>query len=150
MVTDTTIIRDTVLFIRDLLAGITDPISSARPTNSKFVMTSYPDRPVAYPLITVNALNFRDVLSGGMRSETKICEIDLEIRIWARNEKEKDQLTDSVYTKLRQSQTDDSTGTIANTLFGFELTSAVNVNEEGKEGIKSKILSVKYITTATS
>ena len=57
MVSKDTILLDTLFYIKkDLLDNLTDPLA-ARSASSKFVMTSYPQRPVNYPLITIKAIN---------------------------------------------------------------------------------------------
>lgn len=149
MVSSTTLFSDTVIFIRDsLLANLTDPLvaEGGRATDSRFVMTSYPDRPVNYPLITVRLLDTTD-LKAGAHSEQAFVSILLEVRIWARNEKEKDTLTNDVYTFLRGFQ-QDAGEAIVNGLHNFSLESSENVDEPGKQGIKSRILNVSYLFVA--
>jgi len=144
-VASATFVADSVNLIRDNLAtNITDPITSKRVGNEKFVMTSYPKRPVKYPLITVVDSGVSQPIRLGMQSEGTAITLPLEIRIWARNVVERDELFDSVYNYLRTNQFsgDDITG--AN-LHDFSLTSAVNVDEPGKEGIKSKVMSIQYL-----
>ena len=52
--TSSTFLADTLLFIRNFLdSNITDPISGSRAGRDRFVMTSYPQRDVKYPIITV-------------------------------------------------------------------------------------------------
>ena len=144
VVNDTTFISDATLFLRDLLVtGVTDPISSGRPTDAKFIMTSYPGRRAFYPLITVvneNITGTRD----GMRSEGLNARMIFEIRVWAKDVKQRDTLSQNVITVLRQNQTDASTGSIANNLFNLSIDSAVNVDEDGENAIHSKVLSVSY------
>ncbi len=56
-----TFIRDVLSFIKsDLTTNIIDPISSKRHSSSKFIMTSYPQRKVQYPLITLKVINQRE------------------------------------------------------------------------------------------
>ena len=55
-----TAIHDITVLLRDLLlAQLTDPVSHTG--NQKFVMTSYPQRPVKYPIVTVSQLSFSDI-----------------------------------------------------------------------------------------
>ena len=144
VVSSATFISDSTLFLRDLLlTNVTDPKSGARPTGSVFVVTSYPERIVFYPLITIINDNFSAV-NGGMNSEDMNVSMDFEVRVWARNVKERDTLAQNVVDVLRSKQTDASTGSIANNLFDFKVTSAVNVDEEGEAGIHSKVISVTY------
>jgi len=140
-----TFLADAVNLIRNNLASnITDPISGSRGTNEKFVMTSYPKRKVKYPVITVVDSGISQPLRLGMQSEGTAITLPLEIRIWARNVKERDELFDEVYDYLRTNQFsgDDITG--AN-LHDFRLNSAVNVDEPGQEEIKSKVMEVQYL-----
>lgn len=144
-VNSATFLADAVNLIRNKLASnVTDPIASSRPSGQKFVMTSYPQRPVTYPVITVIDRNISQPQRLGMGSEGTSIFITLEIKIWARNVKERDELFDSIYNYLRQNQLDDSTGLVASNLTGFQLTSAINMNEEGEQGIKSKIMELRF------
>ncbi len=144
-----TFIRDVLNFIKvDLLANITDPISSSRHTTSKFVMTSYPQRKVQYPLITLKVTN-QSAGRAGMQVTTMDVLVNLEIRIWARNEKEKDDLATKVYDRLRQIQFSAS-GSVDNDLHDFTLLSMNEVDEPGEQGIKSRILQISYTFWNTS
>ncbi len=94
MVEKDTLVRDFLFFIKDDLAGsITDPITSTRSTNSNFVMTSYPSRHVQYPVVTIKITNIESIRAG-MQVTTQDITLTMEIRIWARNEKEKDEIFD--------------------------------------------------------
>ena len=143
-ISSTAIMSQSVLFLRDLIiANVTDPIPS-RATNEKLCYTSYPDRPVTYPIITVKCENMNQNIRMGMRAEADYNELNFEIRVWALNEKQKDTMTDDVYTVLRQKQFDSGDGTIDNELFGFSLLSIENIDEKGPTGIKSKAMRIKY------
>lgn len=138
-----TFIRDFLLFIKtDLASNVTDPLGS-RLGNSSFVMTSYPQRQVEYPLITLKVPNMRAV-SAGMQTSAMDIECTMEIRVWARNEAEKDSLFTSIFNRLRSIQYTASTGSIAQGLNDYELVSSVEVDEEGEQGIKSRIAQIKY------
>lgn len=144
-VSSSTFIADTINYIRDkLLANITDPISSKRAGNEKFVLTEYPQRPVTYPIITIVDRGVSQPQRLGMQSESTVIRMTLEIRIWATNVKERDELFDSIYDYLRTNQLsgDDITG--AN-LHDFKLNSVVNVSESGEAGIKSKVMEISYL-----
>ena len=144
-ISSSTFVADTINFIRDkLILNITDPISGSRAGNEKFVMTSYPQRPVKYPIITVVDSGITQPIRLGMQSEGTAINFPLEVRIWARNVKERDEIFDLVYTYLRTNQFsgDDITG--AN-LHDFKLNSLVNVDEPGEAGIKSKVMEVQYL-----
>lgn len=149
VITTSAFLSDTTLFIRDaLVTGVTDPISSSR-GGDKFVMSSYPKRNTKYPIITVLA-NAGKPTRLGLRSEEMAMPIDFEIRVWARDMKEKDNLTQNVINTLRDLQTTASTGTIVNELFGLEFNPTTDVDEiEGDASgiaIKSKIITGGYFT----
>lgn len=141
-VSSSTFLSDTTILIRDdLLTNITDPLSSSRTGNEKFVMTGYPQRAVRYPIITVVNTNIDTSARLGMQSVLHLTNIPLEIRVWARNVKERDELTQSVINRLRS--TDLTTSVPAN-LISFTVQSAVNVDEPGDAGIHSKVITVNY------
>ena len=130
-VNSATFLSDTINLIRDKLkTNIADPISSIRPANEKFVLTSYPKRPVTYPIITITDRGIIQPGRLGMASEGTLLTIDVEIRIWARNVKERDELTQQVYEYLRTNQLDAGIGLSDSNLHDFTLSSAVNVSEE--------------------
>ena len=142
---NTTFIADTVNFIRNnLRESITDPLEGSRGVGNRFVMTSYPVENVKYPIITVVDAGPSQEARLGMRSEGTILRIPLEIRIWARNVKERDTLFDEVYTYLRTNQFSDDDITGAD-LHDFRMGSAVNVSE-GKT--RSKVMEVSYLFIA--
>jgi len=138
-----TFISDSLLLLRSIIAsGVSDPISGTRPTSSNFVMTDYPTRIATYPIITIKHQDFK-TRRLGMRSEQNYVTMQVQVRVWARNEREKDHLTQEVYSTLRTKQTDTGTGTIDNELFGFLVNSSVSVDEEGDKP-KSKIIQLQY------
>jgi len=142
-----TLLRDILYFIKnDLTGNITDPISSNRSSKSNLVMTSYPQRPVEYPIITIKATNI-EALRSGMQTTAQDITITLEIRIWANNERHKDTLATDVLSRLADIQFTASTGSIANNLHDFNILSAVEVDEDGESGgqvIKSRIITCVY------
>lgn len=143
-VNTTTFITDIILNVRnDLAANITDPESSTRPTNQKFVMTSYPQRGVMYPLITVKKMNVKLPYRLGMQSNLHLATVPLEIRVWARNVKEKDNLTQLVINRLRGIQLTVG-GSIVSNMLSFEIPNVTDVDEEGEAGIKSSVISTQY------
>lgn len=148
MVSTTTFISDTVLFIRnDLVDNVTDPISTVRPSNERFVMTSYPQRAVTYPIVTVKNIGANSLGKTGMGSEIHFLQLLLEIRVWSRNVKEKDNLTQEIINRLRSNEYPFSTSTtsIANNLHDFQINNWVDVDEDGEQGIKSKVIEVQYL-----
>jgi len=141
-VNSSTFIADVIILIRDkLINNITDPIVSSRTGNDKFVLTEYPRRHVSYPIITITDTGTRQERRLGMQSEETSLRIGVEIRIWARNVKERDELFDAVYDYLRQQQFGTSSLTLAN-LHDFTMDSVVNVSEEN---VKSKVMTIKFL-----
>jgi len=146
MVTSNSILSETILYIKNtLLNNITDPLGSNRPSGEKFVMTSYPRRVTSYPLITVRG-NFTGTTKLGQCSERELVAIAVEVRIWARNEKEKNELFDDVFNYLKNNQLpSDTSGTSLNEqLFDFGLNLANDIEEEGDENIRSKVMEFRY------
>lgn len=144
MVSSNTFVADTLYFIKnDLSSNITDPLSGSRPGNSTFVLTAYPAREAVYPIITLKVLNY-NFLRAGMQTTAMDGLMNIEIRIWARNTKERDTIFTSVLNRLRTIQFTANTGSVENDLHDFNMPSAVEVNDEGENGIKSKIMEVTY------
>jgi len=141
-VESSTFVADTVNFIRDKLnSNIVDPISASRGSGERFVLTSYPERPVKYPIITVTDSGTIQEGKLGMGSEGTLLRLTIEIRIWARNVKERDELFDEVHNYLRDNQITGDNIAGAN-LFDFNLSSVVNVSESN---VKSKVMEVTYL-----
>ena len=146
MVLSATFLSDTIKFIRnDLDSGVTDPISAIRSGRDRFVMTSYPTRPVKYPIITVKDIGVSAPERMGMQSEISLIRLSIEVRVWARNVKEKDELAEQVFNRLRQNQYDGASPSTDAELHDFRLNSMVNVDEPGEAGIKSKVMEYEYI-----
>jgi hypothetical protein len=145
-VSGTTFLADTSILLRDkLLNNINDPIATIRTGNEKFIMTEYPQRAVKYPIITIVDRGISQPQRLGMSSEGTVMDITMEIRIWARNVVERDKLFDEVYNYLKNNQLDSLTGLVASNLNGFKLNSAININEPGEAGIKSKVIEVNFM-----
>lgn len=145
MVEKTDLVTNVIQFIKESLENITDPISSSRSSKSKFVMTSYPQRPVEYPIITIKLTN-KEALRAGMQTTTQDITLTLEIRIWARNEKEKDEIYTEVSNRLANIQFTDS-GSIENNLHDYNELSATEVDDVGEPGgkiTKSRVMQVQY------
>ena len=145
-VSSATFLSDTINLIRDKLkTNITDPITSSRPSGETFVRTSYPKRAVTYPIITITDRGTTQPQRLGMASEGTLITMDIEIRIWARNVKERDELFQEVYTYLRQNQLDATTGLSDSNLHDFTLTSTVNIDDPGVQGIRSKVMEFSFL-----
>ena len=140
-----TFLSDTIKFIRDRLdASITDPLSASRVGRERFVMTSYPKRNVKYPIITVQHMGTSQIQRLGMQSEGVQIRMPMEVRIWARNIKERDEITEEVYTFLRTNQFDGATSSTGFNIHDFSLNSRVSVDEPGTQGIKSSVMEYSY------
>lgn len=133
-VRSSTFMADLVVFLRDKLKTNITSVSSR-------VYTSYPKRNVIYPMITVTDSGSRQEGKLGMSSEGTILRLGVEIRVWARNVKERDEIFGEIYDYLRTNQlsSDDITG--AN-LHDFSMDSVVNVSEPD---VKSKVMEVTYL-----
>ena len=134
MTEKSTLIADILYFIKnDLQTNITDV--------SNRVYTSYPQRQVIYPMITIKIPNI-EAFRAGMQTTAQDIVVTLEIRIWARNEKEKDTIYTDVLNRLANIQFI-SSGSIDNEIHDFNVISSVEVDEEGKAP-KSRILQCVY------
>ena len=148
-VTTATFLQDIVIFIRNYLrSNITDPLSRGAGGNT-FVMTSYPKRSVQYPIITVRATGI-DTTRLGLQSEATWTNVTIEIRTWARNSKESDDLTQDVIISLKNAQFGTG-GTVEEGIYDFKLQSTVPVVEgEGEQNlVHSKIMTYSYKTILT-
>ena len=136
-------VRDILFFIKnDFLSKITDPLDGVRNKNSSFLMTSYPQRLAVYPMITLKVTNY-NAISAGMQTGTNDITIFIEIRIWGRNQKEKETLATACFNRLNNIQFT-ADGSVENYLYNFALLSALEQDEEGEEQPKSRILNVRY------
>ena len=146
-ITASTFISDTVKFIRDDLdSNVTDPVSASRSGRERFVMTSYPQRPVLYPIITVVSENVFQVQRLGIRSEGIWFENTFEIRVWARNMKEKDDLTEKVLTRFRTNQFGGAGPSVDFGLHDLTVLSVIPVDEPGDGAIKSSVITISFKT----
>ena len=145
-VNSSTFIADTIILIRDKLrSNITDPLVGVRACTERFVMTSYPQRNVTYPIITVTDRGINQAGRLGMASEGTLISIDVEVRVWARNVRERDELSQQIYEYLRTNQLDTTTGLAESNLHDFSLMSAVNVDEIGEQAVKSKVMEYRFL-----
>jgi hypothetical protein len=147
MVTKANILADTIYFIKnDFVSNITDPISTKRAGQSSFVMSSYPVKAVQYPLITLKIKNV-SATRAGMQTTAQDIVLDFEIRVWARNEIEKDSISQQVLSRLANIQFTTNGSELSN-LHELKINSATEIDEEGdiggQVGIKSRIISGQY------
>jgi len=79
-----------------------------------------------------------------MQSELHFITLSLEVRIWARNVVEREEIAQETINQLRSIELD-SDGTVNASIFGFEVTSATNVDENaGNASIRSRVLGIQY------
>jgi len=150
-ISSSTFLSDSVLFLRDLLkSGLTDPLSGTRASSSAFVMTSFPQRDAIYPLITIKDNGVSDVKRLGMQSEMSWINIPIEVRVWARNTKERDTLSQQIYNYLQKNQFGTGSETTNFGIHDFKCTSMLNIDdidENGKDtGGRTKQLSFNWRT----
>lgn len=148
----TTFLSDSIIYIRELLrgqisgiTGITDPISSTRPSGQRFLMTLYPDRASVFPVVTIVDRGIQNMQKGGMQSEVLILQMNLEIRVWGRNQEETDKIAQQIIDVLRDNQLSTG-GMVASNAYDFSFGAMVNIPESGLEGIKSKIIPISFIS----
>lgn len=132
-------ISQPVIFLRDLLLNnIVDP-GSPRPIDSKFVMTSYPQANVKYPLITVVSDGTNMVKRLGMQSEQSWMNIPIQITVWGKNTIQRDALSQQVFTFLEGNQFGAGSETVNFGMHDFKLNSSYFQSiEEGKDQIIQK------------
>ena len=140
-ITSDTFLSDIILFLRNYLKNnIDDPLNRS----SGFVMTSYPKREVIYPLITLKSTGI-STTKLGIGSSTNRADVKIEIRVWARNSKEVDNITQEVINDMKDAQYS-ATGTGNQDIFGFNLASCVPIVELSNDlTIHSKVLEFNYM-----
>lgn len=138
-----TLYRDLLFFLKDLISSnVTDPISSARGSSSAFVMTSYPEREVKYPLITIEITDTNESRAG-MQSTAMDINLVTEIRIWSKSVAQSDKLTQEILDLLADKQFTAS-GSVDNDFHDFNVASVVRVDEPGEGATKSRIIQLNY------
>lgn len=141
-INSSTFMSDSILFIRDYLrTNLTDPL--ARTGGIGFVMTAFPKRETIYPVVTTKITNcVTNKL--GMQSETSLLSLSIEVRIFSRNSKECDNITQQVIDKLRTFQFD-TLGTSNSGMYGFKLDSCNSIVQvDGDNTIHNKVLNFNY------
>lgn len=138
------LIRDVLFFLKDdFSSNITDPISSIRGNTSKFVMTSFPEREVKYPLITLEVANIEETRAGMQTTNMDIF-LTIEIRVFSLSVTQSDKLAQEVLDRLADIQFTSSTGSIANDFHDLTIGSATRVDSPGERGVKSRIIQINY------
>jgi|TARA_R100001530_G_scaffold62534_4_gene45036 hypothetical protein len=131
-------ISETTLFLRNVLRdNITDPLGR---NGSVFMLTSYPRIGTTYPVITISDDGIDMIQRGGLQSEGAFYNVPMEIRVWGRTHKERDNLSQDVLNFLQRNQFGAGSTNHNVDIHGFSFNSSVNIDEEGEEGIKSKVM----------
>jgi hypothetical protein len=137
------LIRDLLYFLKtDISSNVTDPISGKRGSSSAFVMTSFPQRNVVYPLITIEVINDEE-MRAGMQTTAMDITLTIAVRIWSLSVTQSDQLMQSVLERLRNIQYSTG-GSIDNDFHHFRVVSSTRLDEPGEAGIKSRIINIEY------
>jgi hypothetical protein len=145
MVDSDTVLSDSILLVRNTIRdNVIDPISATRKSDSNFVMTSYPQRPTQYPIITVRGIGMPSLTKLGARSSIYNALVPIEVRVWARNEKEKINLTEQWINVMRTNQLSGNDFVDSERLLDFAIVSSVPVDEEGKQGVKSQVTQANF------
>lgn len=143
MASRSTIIGDILYFLKsNLSSNITDPITSSRGNTSKFIMTSYPEREVKYPLITLMVNNIEESRAG-MQVTTMDVNLTVELRIWSKSITQSDKLTQQILDHLADIQFTTS-GSTDNDFHDFNIGSVIRVDEPGEGAVKSRIIQLNY------
>jgi hypothetical protein len=140
-----TYLTDTIIYIKNFLKSkLTDPIASKRASGEGWIFTSFPKENITYPIITILDDGNNTIQRLGMQSSLQSVSMTIQIRIWARNMVEKDTLFNNIYNQLRTNEFLTG-GSREAGIHDFKLESTVNVDEEGSQGIRSKIIRIKYM-----
>lgn len=139
-----TIYSDLLLFLKEQLnENITDPIEATRGNSSKFVMTSYPEREVKYPLVTLEITDTAESRAG-MQTTAMDINLTVEIRVWSKSVAQSDKLTQEILNFLANNQFTGALGSIDNDFHDFNVGSVIRVDDPGKGGTKSRIIQLNY------
>lgn len=149
VVSTATYISDTIKFLRDdLSSNITDPISASRTGRERFVMTSYALRDVKFPIISIRHKGSPLPTRLGMQSELHYVPILIEVKIRARNEIERDSLTQQVINRIRDNEFGASSSTV-NELHDMEILSnqPSDIQDDASKGtgvVKAQVIMIQY------
>jgi len=137
-----TLISDTLLFLKDLISSNIDDPRQIRSKDSSFVMTTFAQRHVEYPLITVELTNYTGNRAG-MQSTAMDVELTIEVRVYSKSITESDKLTQQILDLLADEQFTVE-GSIDNDFHHLTIGSSVRVDEPGTSGVKSRITQLNY------
>lgn len=140
-VTTGSFISDSILFLRNVLrSGIQDPLSGR---TGSFIFTSYPKSNTVYPIITIKNTGIT-TQKLGMSSETSLSNMRYEAKVFSKNSKECDNLTQNIINILRTNQFG-TNSTNDEQVFGFKIDSVVPVvTDDGINTIHQKSITFTY------
>ena len=141
-----TLQHDVLLWLRDkLISSLTDPVS--RTGNEKFVMTSWPERPVRYPVVILEIIG-ESSKPLGVGVEASNVTLRVRIHVFSKSTAQRDAIADEIFRKLEQTQLD-ITGSALAGLHDFKLLNSFNQDEAGEGGLHRKIIDVSYTFNTT-
>ena len=143
VVSSTTFISDVTLFTRDFLrTNMTDPLS--RTDGIGFVNTSFPKRDTTYPLLTIKGI-VGPSTKLGMRSELRWNIFNVEIKVFARNVKELDNLTQETINLLQKNQYGSGSSDEFE-IHDYNILSVVPIEPEeaGELTIQQNVITIEY------
>ena len=144
MANRSTLFRELLFFLKDQInTNLTDPISSTRGSSSAFIMTSFPEREVKYPLITLEITDTSESRAG-MQTTAMDITLTVEIRIWSKSVAQSDKFAQEILDLLANIQFTASTGSTDNDFHDFNVGSVIRVDEPGKGATKSRIIQLNY------
>ena len=106
-------------------------------------MTSYPEREVKYPLITLEITNTEE-WRAGMQTTAMDITLSLELRIWSKSVAQSDKLAQEILDLLANRQFTNIEGSVDNDFHDFNINSVIRVDEPGKGATKSRIIQLNY------
>lgn len=149
-ITDSTIIHQSLLNLRDILtSGCSDPISATRTSDSKFITLKGSRRPKEFPVVVLDCVSSSSYPLG-IASEAMginlIFRADIQSTSVGYDSKGVDWVYDDVFDALRTNQRGISpiSGTESHGLKDFRLLNVMNIDEPGPEGLHRRILTFRY------
>jgi hypothetical protein len=141
VVTTGSFLSDSILFLRNVLcSNVSDPLTSR---TGSFIFTSYPKSNTVYPIITIKNTGIA-TQKLGMSSETSLSKMKYEVKVFSKNSKECDNLTQNIINVLRTNQFG-TNSTNEEQVFGFNIDSVVPiVSEDGINTIHQKAITFTY------
>ena len=117
------------------------------------VYTSYPEKNVDYPIVTIAHSGFRDEY-GSIGTEYKIVYVNVRIEVWSMSTKERDEIWDDIYDELRTHyKTADGSGdSVTNiSLFDMLVMSCLDIDIPRERGhLHKKVSEIQFSFYATS